>query len=488
MNKMSQKMVIGKYTLESLTNGMYSSPLDLFREYIQNSVDSIDNAVDSKIIKIDDAKIEIIIDADNFNIKFIDNGCGISNRFAVSTLMDIGNSNKSRDTNRGFRGIGRLAGLGYCDTLIFTTSSKGESIKTIVKYNAKLLKELLIPGNSDEKSIFDVIDTVVEVEIAPEKENRHYFEVDLLNVDISSKLTNYDIVKNYLIQYAPIPFSKDFKWGEIIEKKMKIQGYEIPSYSIFLTFDNAKEQLFKAYRDTIVSDRIKKIEDTINDIVILPLKEKEKVIAVTWYASTDFYGTVLNKTQKGLRIRQGNILIGDNLTCNQFFKEERFNGWVLGEIHVLDSNLIVNSRRDNFEKNYSYHYFEEIVKKFAHDISKEIRQCSYDRNLKSEKKAIVESDDVNNLLCEDLFFTSDIDESSLIDISESEFVAENDFYNKLSTLINKKNSKTKYDALNINDKLTIEQRKTLERVFDLIINNYEKKMAEKFINTIALYF
>ena len=44
---MTHSFVVGKYTLESLTNGMYSSPMDLYREYIQNAVDSIDDAVRS---------------------------------------------------------------------------------------------------------------------------------------------------------------------------------------------------------------------------------------------------------------------------------------------------------------------------------------------------------------------------------------------------------------------------------------------------------
>ena len=33
---------VGKFTLESLTTGMYSEPESCFREYIQNAVDSID--------------------------------------------------------------------------------------------------------------------------------------------------------------------------------------------------------------------------------------------------------------------------------------------------------------------------------------------------------------------------------------------------------------------------------------------------------------
>ena len=36
---------IGKFTLETLTTGMYDSPKDIYREYIQNAADSIDNEI-----------------------------------------------------------------------------------------------------------------------------------------------------------------------------------------------------------------------------------------------------------------------------------------------------------------------------------------------------------------------------------------------------------------------------------------------------------
>ena len=44
---MEHQLLIGKYTLESLTSGLYVSPLDLYREYIQNAADSIDEAIES---------------------------------------------------------------------------------------------------------------------------------------------------------------------------------------------------------------------------------------------------------------------------------------------------------------------------------------------------------------------------------------------------------------------------------------------------------
>ena len=72
-----------------------------------------------------------------------------------------------------------------------------------------------------------------------------------------------------------------------------------------------------------------------------------------------------------------------------------------------------------------------------------------------------------------------------MDAGDSEFIAENDYFDKLSLLLNQKKAQTKYSALNINDRLTMEQRKVLERVFDLISQEYEKDVAEKFITTIS---
>ena len=59
---------------------------------------------------------------------------------------------------------------------------------------------------------------------------------------------------------------------------------------------------------------------------------------------------------------------------------------------------------------------------------------------------------------------------------------------KLSSFIDQKKAQTRYRALNINFKLTTEQRKVLERVFDLIQQEFGSQDAEKFINAIAKNF
>lgn len=68
---------IGKFTLESLTTGMYNEPESCFREYIQNAVDAIDMAVEEKLLTIEESRIEIIIDDERKVISIKDNGISI---------------------------------------------------------------------------------------------------------------------------------------------------------------------------------------------------------------------------------------------------------------------------------------------------------------------------------------------------------------------------------------------------------------------------
>ncbi len=100
---------------------------------------------------------------------------------------------------------------------------------------------------------------------------------------------------------------------------------------------------------------------SIKDIDVVPLYNGKRLSAILWCAKSHYYGTIIDNKIKGIRIRQGNILIGNKLSCSQFFKEERFNGWLIGEIHVLDEKLIVNARRDDFERNDAYYLFAESV-------------------------------------------------------------------------------------------------------------------------------
>ena len=69
---MADVIHVGKYTLESLTTGMYSDPKIIYREYIQNSVDSLESAVSANLIEPQSMRIDIIVDAESAYISIKD--------------------------------------------------------------------------------------------------------------------------------------------------------------------------------------------------------------------------------------------------------------------------------------------------------------------------------------------------------------------------------------------------------------------------------
>jgi len=135
---------IGKDVIESLTLGMYEDSRFIYREYIQNGADQIDKAVDEGLLySLRDGKIEIEINPTTKIISIFDNATGIESNQVQLILKNIAQSTKDRTKNKGFRGIGRLGGLAYCDKLIFETSFKGESIKSYLVWNAQKLKTII---------------------------------------------------------------------------------------------------------------------------------------------------------------------------------------------------------------------------------------------------------------------------------------------------------------------------------------------------------
>ena len=79
---------VGKYTLESLTTGMYADPKIVYREYIQNSVDSLEHAVSLGMLEQQGMRIDIIVNADESYISIKDNGTGIAAAEAAQTPVD----------------------------------------------------------------------------------------------------------------------------------------------------------------------------------------------------------------------------------------------------------------------------------------------------------------------------------------------------------------------------------------------------------------
>ena len=221
----NENVQVGKYTLESLTTGMYSDPKIVYREYIQNSVDSLEMAVANNLLEPQGMRIDIVINEEESAISIRDNGMGIPCAEAKETLMNVGNSKKRHSSNRGFRGIGRLGGMSYCDTLVFTTSAENEPQKTVVSFDCKKLRNFLIPGQYEDMTLSAVLSEITTVTIEPEKPEKHYFLVEMKDVSSFSDLLDIDTAKSYISQVAPLPYqSRNFIYSSQLHSFLTGRG------------------------------------------------------------------------------------------------------------------------------------------------------------------------------------------------------------------------------------------------------------------------
>lgn len=488
---MKRNIVIGKNTLESLTFGMYLDAKIIYREYIQNSIDSLDEAINRGIISQNKAAIDIQIDVENRKIEIKDNGTGISSKDAANLLLDIGNSNKDLNKNMGFRGIGRLAGISFCEELEFCTSFLGENRRTRVKLDSMKLKEFLVPSSYMDMNLVEVLNAITEIKEESEKGDAHYFKVTLKKVDNVDSILDFNIVCDFISQVAPVPYSSEFVWGQEIVEKAKLMGYNLDQYNIYVSDKHQTKKICKPYKSSFISSPRIQQEDIIQSINMQYVTdERGENIAILWYANTNFYGSVCDNLVKGIRLRKRNVLIGDSTTLNFIFNEERFNGWFLGEVFVLDNKIIPNARRDNFEKNKAYSDMLTSLKNIGAELSTNLRRISHKRN----------NDFISDNLIEDLqksLRSKDTQEKEAAykAIKESKEKIKNgrngtrkkEVLKKLDRLIAEYSYKgnNEYKVLDLYDNLSTCQRKSVKRVFRIIEDNFKEKEAKKIIETIA---
>lgn len=241
--------VIGKYVLENLTVGMYNEPLCVYREYIQNSADAIDKATATNMLPSADAKVYILIDKEKRQITFEDNGTGVERARIVDVLRNIAQSDKVIGKDKGFRGIGRLGGLGYCEELVFETSYQGENTKSVMLWDAKLLKQL-VHDRTTKESATDVVSQVTVFSDTEEEDTaKHYFRVVMSGVS-SDELLDASAVKEYLQMVAPLPFDGGFIFRSKIREDAQAHGVTLDEYNIFLNQD----KLHKGYTTRLYKD------------------------------------------------------------------------------------------------------------------------------------------------------------------------------------------------------------------------------------------
>jgi hypothetical protein len=373
------EVVVGKDVLELVSSAMYVDPMTVYREYVQNAADAVDTARAAGLLGVDvPGRVEILVDPIARTVTIRDNGCGVPFKEFGRKLAALGGSAKRGTPARGFRGVGRLAGLGYAQELVFRSRAPGERKVSVLRWDCRRLKAALRDADHDT-GVANLIRTVtilerVEDSDAPER----FFEVQLRGVVRlrNDRLMSPSAISEYLSQVAPVPFSPDFRFGreitEALSKHVDLSPLEI-------RIDGADEPVYRPHRDRFELESKGALNFDSLSIIEIPGIDGD-LAAIGWILHHEYDGAVPTATfVKGLRLRAGNVQVGDHTLLEDLFPEPRFNVWSVGEVHIVDRRVVPNGRRDQFEQNAHFHNLLNHLTPTARDIARRCRTSSIRR-------------------------------------------------------------------------------------------------------------
>lgn len=358
---MAKKITIGRSVLETITVALYENPIILFREYVQNSLDAHNKAIDEGENAVNNFHVTIDVNEQDKKIVIKDNGYGIATNEFAERMLGIGSSQKAADRTRyiGFRGIGRISGLAFCSKLIFRNKvANSNKIHECVWDGDKYRKILDGGTGGDLQSIIKKIVTIKENPAERNTKAKHYFEVILEGYtnEIKSMLENKNF-KEKLIRMLPLKYDRKFKGANTIVSKYNsfMKNEDLKRFMVSVKYDG--ERLFKSYNDKFILG---------SSIVFWEVRGKKKQdgslgdkIGLLWFTFEGHLKSQDNDEYYGILTRSKNVLMGVNDTFAQvadankeyvttFAQMAQALRGIYGELLINSQHLSDNSRRDWF--------------------------------------------------------------------------------------------------------------------------------------------
>ena len=376
---LADDIVIGKDILELLSSSMYVDPMTIYREYVQNAADSIDEArADGMLGPHEPGKVSIAIDLDARNISIRDNGTGLRYAEFGKRLTSFGASSKRGRGTRGFRGVGRLAGIGYCQELIFRSRVACEAKVSEMRWDCRKLKNIL-RSHEDARNLREAVAEVVELRRVPAVDvPERFFEIQMRGIirHRNDQLLSASAVNSYLAQVAPVPFRGDFPFKDKVLKHIRAH-VRMGDLQIFINEDATP--ILRPHGESLEIG-VGQL-DRFSEVELLTIEGIDGELAcLGWVLHHGYTGALPAACNvRGLRVRSGNIQVGDDRMFEELFPEARFNAWCVGELHVVDPRIIPNGRRDHFEQSVHFHNLLTHLGPVAREITRKCRSSSIQR-------------------------------------------------------------------------------------------------------------
>jgi molecular chaperone HtpG len=416
----------GARLLETLTSALYADPIVVFREYVQNAIDSFITSSQQR-----DFKIDINLSFNDRKIIIRDNGDGISNSSFDNTMMSLGKSSK-KGIQIGFRGIGRLAGLSFCDKLQFRNRDNQNGTLQNFSLDGKEYRKILSEIDGGSLSLDDVMERIKSSSTQENSDSEEWsFEVALLDVSdelldciyadkrrhnritvqsginsesFSESTKPTDNFINAISMLLPVPYAEGFsRRDEIVQRYKDWIGGDICKRE-FKIFING-EQLFKPFNI-----------DTAMDFCIIPMRIKDlckkadvqsqdaKIIGLLWM-SFDYVFKSMKKNfgiavrSKNMLVRGGSVLAEEAAnsrdaitTYGQYLSAIK---GVTGELLLETDLLSDNSRRDWFNVDANSLQLREqlchLMNRMHNYRYKISRYMHNDRRTDIEKQQVIEA-------------------------------------------------------------------------------------------------
>ena len=333
--------VVGADVLGLVTSGMYFDPLTVYREYVQNAVDAIESAGIG-----DDGLVTITLAPDEARVTIRDNGPGLTLAQAKRALVPIARSEKRGQRLRGFRGIGRLAGLAFAESVAFVTrAGEGAPVVRVVWDGGRLNA-----GIQTGEPLDRVLDGAVKIDtVSDERYPWRFFEARMVGVSrhAAGAIMNRDAVRQYVGEMCPVPFAPDFRHAKVISRIFE-EGSS--PFTVTVRLDGEDVCVERPHACSVsVSEHESQDIAGVEEIRVAGVGGRA-CAALGWIAHTPYRGAITKSWgMRGIRARVGNIQIGGEDVFAHLFSEERYNRWCIGEVHVLEPGIVPNARRDYFQ-------------------------------------------------------------------------------------------------------------------------------------------
>lgn len=376
---------VGAGILNIVTESLYDKPIVVFREYVQNSVDSFLKLQG----KVEKDQLRIMIWVEGNDLFFLDNGAGIEPADFYLQMTSIAWSQKTKTANLGYKGIGRLSGVPYCRELEFINICDYDEkifqkyVISNLKYNA--LKEKREYGQMDFADLMEQIGSFQgEMEIEDKEtiletleKHRELFTVQKtgfmvrlrdFNTILKSTMKETDFIKE-LEWLLPVKFKDELLKGkarELFEEITEKQGQIcVPAESFPIIFN--ERTLERPIRESMLRDYLCKRDLSYGVCIHCFKRDKISISKLNDFSGVRVYidnMLLCDETELLPMLQQYGLI---QHTANELIQSVKGIGAM---IYITDKvNISANARRTFIEvTDQSSLEFLENIAEFIEDV------------------------------------------------------------------------------------------------------------------------